>query len=378
DSTFRPLREAGYGAERVTARFAHRRFGNVRLRDAASRIRSTPTPSSTGTRHATHSDTAVYKNHPDRYGVFVVGCPGSNQPARTQDSDDQPPEHREGGRRGRGADVRAASHHAGYPRGRVRHDHGPVGRGEVHAPRDPGHARPRLDGRILPPRPAGARAQAQAAHGVEPSEHRVRLPAVPLAGHADGGGEPGDPALVSERAAEGAGGAGRGHPGPVPDRGEEGPVPDAALGRAAAARGRGARGHRQAEADPRGRTDGEPALAAGARDHAALQAAEPGGDDDRAGHALGGERVVRRPDHPPEGRVDRGGGGGGEDEGDGGGVGEWCEGAAFGGGNGPRFARREAARGGGVNGETPTSDYPNPMASMDSLLQDLRYALRTL
>ncbi|HEY8380120.1 MAG TPA: ABC transporter permease, partial [Nannocystis sp.] len=37
-----------------------------------------------------------------------------------------------------------------------------------------------------------------------------------------------------------------------------------------------------------------------------------------------------------------------------------------------------AACGGGVNGETPTSDYPNPMASMDSLLQDLRYAVRTL
>src|SRR5690606_27951268 len=255
-------------------------------------------------------------------------------------------------------------------RGRIRHDHGPVGRGEVDTPRDPGDARPRVDGGILLPRPSGPRAQAQAAHGVEPSEHRLRVPAVPPAGHADGGGEPGDPTLVPERAAEGTGGAGRGHPGPVPDRGEEGSVPDAALGRAAAARGRGARGHRRAEADPGGRTDGEPALAAGARDHAALQAAEPGGDDDRAGHALGGERVVRRPDHPPEGRVDRGG----EDEGDGGGVGARCAGAA----PNRRSAVGTAACGGGVNGETPTSDYPNPMASMDSLLQDFRYALRTL
>jgi len=70
---------------------------------------------------------------------------------------------------------------------------------------------------------------------------------------------------------------------------------------AAAARGGGARDHRQAEGDPGRRGPRAPTFGAGPRDHGALQAAQRGRRDDRAGHALGdqcryGNRIVRLKD----------------------------------------------------------------------------------
>src|SRR5262249_53309188 len=83
-----------------------------------------------------------------------------------------------------------------------------------------------------------------------------------------------------------------------------GPVPQPALRRAAAAGGGGARGDRQAQADPRRRADGEPALGAGTRDHGAVQEAQRRGDDHRAGHPLGAERRLRAAGDQPERRLD--------------------------------------------------------------------------
>src|SRR5204862_7525363 len=78
----------------------------------------------------------------------------------------------------------------------------------------------------------------------------------------------------------------------------------------------------QAVVDPRGRADRQSPLEPGEGDHGAVHGAEPRGDDDRAGNALGRERAVRE-------------------------------------------SHRAAA--GWVGGEM-----------IDTLLQDLRYALRTL
>jgi hypothetical protein len=73
--------------------------------------------------------------------------------------------------------------------------------------------------------------------------------------------------------------------------------PEPAVRRPAAAGGRGARGHRQPEADPGGRADGQPAFRAGPRDHGAVPEAERAGHHDHPGHALGDERRVRPPRH---------------------------------------------------------------------------------
>ncbi len=59
------------------------------------------------------------------------------------------------------------------------------------------------------------------------------------------------------------------------------------------------------EAPARRRADRQPPLRPGARDHAPLQVAERRGHDDHPGHALGGERVVRRPDRAAARRLDR-------------------------------------------------------------------------
>src|SRR5207247_1642525 len=69
--------------------------------------------------------------------------------------------------------------------------------------------------------------------------------------------------------------------------------PAAALGRPAAARRRGARTDPHAVLDPRRRADRESPLESGEGDHGAVHAAEPRRDDDRAGDPLGRERAVR-------------------------------------------------------------------------------------
>jgi ABC-type lipoprotein export system ATPase subunit len=79
-----------------------------------------------------------------------------------------------------------------------------------------------------------------------------------------------------------------------------------------------------------------------ARNHAPLPEAERGRDDDRPGHALRGERPLRRPDRPALRRLDRGRGKG----------------------HGPH-RRRD---GGSLGGDQ----------AMSALLQDLRYAARML
>ena len=136
--------------------------------------------------------------------------------------------------------------------------------------------------------PEGARRAAQAVH-------RVRLPELPPARQPHGLREPRDPALLP-RTSRGA--SAQTIVCDMLDRfqivGQEGPLPEPALGRPAAARRRGARGHRQPEGDPRRRADRQPAHGAGPGDHGAVQAAQRRGDDDRPGHALGGERGVRR------------------------------------------------------------------------------------
>ena len=64
------------------------------------------------------------------------------------------------------------------------------------------------------------------------------------------------------------------------------------------------------EAAARRRADGQSAQRAGRRDHGAVHPAQPAGDDDRAGDALGAQRVVFASDDPTARRVDRGCGGG--------------------------------------------------------------------
>ena len=51
---------------------------------------------------------------------------------------------------------------------------------------------------------------------------------------------------------------------------------------------------------------GQPAHQPGQGDHGAVQEAERGRDDDHPGHALGSERRLRQPHHPPARRMDRG------------------------------------------------------------------------
>ena len=81
--------------------------------------------------------------------------------------------------------------------------------------------------------------------------------------------------------------------------------PEPAVRRTAAARRHRARRRRQAESDPGGRADRQPALRSGPRDHGAVQAAERRRHDHHPGHALGAERVVRPPADQAEGRVGR-------------------------------------------------------------------------
>src|SRR6185503_2337552 len=81
------------------------------------------------------------------------------------------------------------------------------------------------------------------------------------------------------------------------------PAPASAFGRPAAAGRGGARDDREAAPDPRRRTDRQPALVAGARDHGAVHDAQQGRHHDRAGDALRAEREVRSPGHQPEGRL---------------------------------------------------------------------------
>ena len=176
--------------------------------------------------------------------------------------------------------------------GRVRHDHGAVGRRQVHAPLDPRHARPRLDGRVPAARARRPPAEAEGAHRAEQEVRRVRLPAVPPARQPDGRREPRHPALLPQRQGLRARGDRRRHARPLPDRRQEGPLPEPALRRPAAARRRGARAHREAEAPARRRADRQPPLRPGARDHAPLPEAERRGHDDRPGHALRGERAA--------------------------------------------------------------------------------------
>ena len=60
---------------------------------------------------------------------------------------------------GAGAQLRAAAHHARHQAGRVRVDHGAVGRRQVDAAAHPRHARRGVVGRVRLPRPAGAPAE---------------------------------------------------------------------------------------------------------------------------------------------------------------------------------------------------------------------------
>jgi predicted ABC-type transport system involved in lysophospholipase L1 biosynthesis ATPase subunit len=79
--------------------------------------------------------------------------------------------------------------------------------------------------------------------------------------------------------------------------------PAPALRRPAAAGGRRARRDRQARAPPRRRAHRQPPLRAGARDHGAVQGAQPGGHHGHPGHALRGERQLRRPRDQSQGRL---------------------------------------------------------------------------
>ena len=112
----------------------------------------------------------------------------------------------------------APAHHPGHRRGRVRHLHGAVGRGQVHAAVDPGDAGRRLAGRIPAVRPRGAPAAAQGARGAEQEAHRLRVPAVPPAGRPDRGREPGGAAVLPRPARLGAQGPRGRRARPLPDR----------------------------------------------------------------------------------------------------------------------------------------------------------------
>ena len=81
--------------------------------------------------------------------------------------------------------------------------------------------------------------------------------------------------------------------------------PSQLSGRSTAARRRRSRGHRKSEAPAGGRTDGQPAQRAGWGDHGVVHASQPAGRDDRAGDALGTERVLLSSDDSAPRRVDR-------------------------------------------------------------------------
>ena len=139
---------------------------------------------------------------------------------------------------------------------------GPSGAGKSHAAAHPRHARRGLDRRVLPARPADSRARQEGARRAAEEAHRLRVPELSPARPPDGVREPRHAALLPRREEEGARQHGVRHPRPLPDRRQEGPVSVAALRRPAAAGRRGARAHRQADADPGRRADRQPALRA--------------------------------------------------------------------------------------------------------------------
>src|SRR5205807_4109349 len=124
--------------------------------------------------------------------------------------------------------------------------------------------------------------------------HRLRVSAVPPARRPYGRREPRCPAVIPQHQEERARLAGCRHAGPIRNRREERSLPTAALGRPTAARGRGARTDPHAVLDPRRRADRESPLEPGEGDHGAVHGAEPWGDDDRAGDPLGDECGIRQ------------------------------------------------------------------------------------
>ena len=182
---------------------------------------------------------------------------------------------------------------------------GPSGAGKSTLLHILGHARRLVDRRVLPARRAAARARQARARGAAEEAHRLRVPELSPARRPDGLREPRHAALVPRREEEGARQHGLRHARPLPDRRQEGSLPVAALGRTAAARRRGARADREAEAHPGRRADRQPALGAGPRDHGAVPEAERRRDDDHPGDALGDQRRLRHAHHPPEGRLAR-------------------------------------------------------------------------
>src|SRR5207249_6169356 len=106
--------------------------------------------------------------------------------------------------------------------------------------------------------------------------------------------EPRHPPVVPQHQEIGAGKPGRRYARPVRDRREERPLPAATLGRPAAACRRGTSPDSQAVVDPRRRADRESPLESGEGNHGAVHGAEPRRDDDRAGDALGDECGIRQ------------------------------------------------------------------------------------
>ena len=96
----------------------------------------------------------------------------------------------------------------------------------------------------------------------------------------------------------GAGSHRRRHARPIPDRRQEGPFPEPALRRPAAARRRGPRADREAEAPARRRADRQPPYGPGARDHGLFKSLNAEGttiiqvthSEDNASY---GDRIVR-------------------------------------------------------------------------------------
>ena len=203
------------------------------------------------------------------------------------------------------ADLRPAPRQRGNQAGRLRLDHGAVGRRQEHAAAHPRHARQRLDRRVLAARRSDSPAVGEGPDAAAEAAHRLRVPELSPARQPDGLREHRPAAVVSRRQEGGARRHGRRHPRPLQHRRQEGSVPEPALGRPAAAGRDRPRGGRQADADPRRRADRQPALRSGQGDHGAVPPPERGRHDDRPGHALEGERVVRQARDQSEGRLDR-------------------------------------------------------------------------
>src|SRR5262249_17232465 len=201
-------------------------------------------------------------------------------------------------------DLRPAAHQHRHHARRVRVDHGALRRRQVHAASPDGHARQRVAGRVplhgspdTPDGPEGPRGGPEAVH-------RVCGSGLPSARQPDGVREPRASALVPRRQEVPAAGHGGRHPRSLQHRRKEGPLPDAALGRTAAARRHRPGGHRQPGGHPGRRAHRQPALVAGPGDDGPVQEAERGGHDDRAGHTFRNQRVLRQPHHTDRRRVD--------------------------------------------------------------------------